>query len=150
MSSRRKGRILAFQALYSWDAQHSLSGDSSISEELLNFSWALKDTELTEKTTAFPRLLLAGTVENIDSVDSMIQKHLQNWDLKRLNRVDLALLRMSVYVLMFQAETPPSVVIDEAVDISKEYGTDDSYRFVNGVLDAIRKTISGEVDEKSS
>jgi N utilization substance protein B len=144
MASRRKGRILAFQALYSWDIQRALTGDASISEGLLDFSWAGGNTPLDDKTAAFSRLLVTGTVENIAGVDIMIQKNLDNWELSRLNRVDLAVLRMSVYTLMFQSETPPSVVIDEAVEICKEFGADDSYRFVNGVLDSIRKTVSGE------
>ena len=136
-SSRRKGRILAFQALYSWDANKSK--ETSIPEELLDFSWASQ--ALDEELSAFSRLLVSGTIENIDAVDNMIQKHLDNWELKRLNKVDLAILRMSAYTLLFQTDMPPSIVIDEAIDISKEFGTDDSYRFVNGVLDGIRKAI---------
>jgi N utilization substance protein B len=142
MASRRKGRILAFQALYSWDALYNQTDKASIPEGLLDFSWAHQEEALDEETTAFPRLLVTGTVENISAVDSMIQGHLQNWEIKRLNRVDLAVLRMSVYTLMFRTEIPPSVVIDEAIEISREFGTDDSYRFVNGVLDAVRKTLA--------
>jgi len=148
MASRRKGRILAFQALYSWDIQFSQTGNASIPEGLLDFSWADGDAPLDDKAAAFPRLLVTGTIENIAGVDSMIQKHLENWELSRLNRVDLAVLRISVYTLMFQSETPPSVVIDEAVEISREFGADDSYRFVNGVLDSVRKTLSGEAVSK--
>jgi len=148
MASRRKGRILAFQALFSWDAQFSQTGDASIQEGLLDFSWADEDAPRNEKSAAFPRLLVTGTVTHIADVDSMIQKHLENWELSRLNKVDLSVLRMSVYTLMFQSETPPSVVIDEAVEISREFGTDDSYRFINGVLDSVRKTLSGEAVPK--
>jgi N utilization substance protein B len=151
MASRRKGRILAFQALFSWDMQFSQTRNASIDsipDGLLDFSWADGDAPLDEKSAAFPRLLVTGTVENIADIDRMIQKHLENWELSRLNKVDLAVLRMSVYTLMFQSETPPSVVIDEAVDISREFGADDSYRFVNGVLDSIRKTLSGEAVSK--
>jgi N utilization substance protein B len=152
MASRRKGRILAFQALFSWDIRYNQTGNASIPEGLLDFSWADGDVPgnapIDEKTAAFSRLLVTGTVENILNVDSMIQKHLVNWELSRLNRVDLAILRISVYTLMFQGETPPSVVIDEAVEISREYGSDDSYRFVNGVLDSVRKALSGEAVPK--
>jgi N utilization substance protein B len=148
MASRRKGRILAFQALYSWDIQFSQTGDASIPEGLLDFSWADGVAPIDGKSAAFPRLLVSGTIENIADVDSMIQKHLENWELSRLNRVDLAVLRMSVYTLMFQSETPPSVVIDEAVEISREFGADDSYRFVNGVLDSVRKTLSDKAVPK--
>jgi N utilization substance protein B len=142
MASRRKGRILAFQALYSWDIQRGLRGNASIPEGLLDFSWAEGDTPLDGEAAAFPGLLVTGTVENIADVDNMIQKHLENWELSRLNKVDLAVLRMSVYTLMFQSETPPSVVIDEAVEICREFGSDDSYRFVNGVLDSVRKNLN--------
>jgi N utilization substance protein B len=140
MASRRKARILAFQALYSWDVQYSQTGELSVPEGLLDFPWVQNSSD---EMTAFSRLLITGAIENINAIDKMIQRHLLNWDIKRLNRVDLAGLRMSVYTLMFQTDMPPGIVIDEAIGISKEYGTDDSYRFVNGVLDSIRKTLAG-------
>ena len=145
MGSRRKGRILAFQALYSWDVHYSQTGETSIPEGLLDFSWNLKAGETPfpdDEMTIFSRLLVTGTVENITRIDSMIQEHLENWDIERLGRVDLAVLRMSVYTLMFQTDMPASIVIDEAIGICKEFGADDSYRFVNGVLDGIRKTLN--------
>jgi N utilization substance protein B len=140
MASRRKGRILAFQALYCWESTHASIND------LMTFSWLEieKREALEEGIAGFSRLLIAGTVENINVIDKMIKKHLQNWDFSRLNRVDLAILRMSVYTLMYQEEMAPSIVIDEAIGISREFGTDDSFRFVNGVLDAIRRTLLAE------
>jgi len=150
MASRRKGRILAFQALYSWDTQYSRNSDTSIPEGLLDFSWVPQDVPLNEEMTAFSRLLVTGTVENVAKVDDLIQQHLQNWEIKRLNRVDLAVLRMSVYTLMFQSDMPAAIVIDEAVDISKEFGADDSYRFVNGVLDSIRKTLESNTFDSNT
>jgi N utilization substance protein B len=137
MASRRKGRILAFQALYCWESNH-VSVD-----ELTDFAW-LEDEKrgsLDEETVIFSRALITGAVENITDVDNIIKRHLENWDFSRLNRVDLAVLRMSVYTLMYQNDIPPSIVIDEAIGICKEFGTDDSYRFINGVLDSIRKTL---------
>ena len=92
-------------------------------------------------TVAFARLLIQGALENLARIDETIKGQLENWDFTRLNRVDLALLRMSVYCLLFQQDIPASVTIDEAVDISKTYGTADSYRFVNGVLDGVRKKL---------
>jgi N utilization substance protein B len=140
MASRRKGRILAFQALYCWEASRLPV------EELLEFDWLDTDKKvrLDPSIADFSRLLIAGTIENIKAVDSMIRRHLLNWDIKRLNRVDLAILRISTYTLMFQQDMSPSIVIDEAIGISREFGTDDSYRFINGVLDSIRKTLQGE------
>lgn len=137
MASRRKGRVLAFQALYSWEAGKAPAA------EVADLAWldAEKRAAIDDATAAFSRLLIVGTVENIEAVDAMIRRHLKNWDFSRLNKVDLAVLRMSTYAMMFQDEVAPSIVIDEAVDIAKEYGTDDSFRFVNGVLDAVRKTL---------
>ena len=121
-------------------------GKPAISQELLDFSWLEdeKQNVLDEETTNFSRFLLMGTIENIENVDAMIKKHLKNWDFSRLNRVDLAVLRMSAYSLMFQSEIAPSIVIDEAIGISKQFGAGDSYSFVNGVLDSIRKTLQNE------
>jgi N utilization substance protein B len=163
VASRRKGRILAFQALYSWDVAFNLSAGkgaakgrvkegpapespariSDIPKELLDFTWLEQDklAKLDEDISNFSRLLIIGTIENIAAVDAMIRAHLQHWDFSRLNRVDLAILRMSVYTLMFQNDVAPSIVINEAIGISKEFGTDDSYRFINGVLDNIRRTL---------
>ena len=164
MASRRKGRILAFQALYSWDTGYSQTGDRSIPDDLLDFPWIEVSTEPESgeesppvqakppegEMIVFSRRLVTGTIDNIDAVDSMIEKHLENWEIKRLNRVDLAVLRMSVFTLMFQTDIHPSIVIDEAVELSKEFGTDDSYRFVNGVLDGIRKTLAAGTVSQSN
>jgi len=141
VASRRKGRILAFQALYCWESSRIPPG------ELMSFSWlepARRSALDKEGIGDFSRLLIAGTTENIEAIDGMIKKHLEHWDISRLSRVDLAILRMSVYTLMYQGEIAPSIAIDEAIGISKEFGTDDSFRFVNGVLDSIRKTILAE------
>jgi N utilization substance protein B len=140
MGARRTGRILAFQALYAWGAAGAKQREGAL-PGLLDFPWADKDP--AGESVDFARLLARGAAENIALVDGMIKRHLKNWTFSRLNLVDLALLRLSVYTLMFQ-DTPPSVVIDEAVSISREFGTDDSYRFINGMLDAVRKTLEDE------
>jgi N utilization substance protein B len=135
MASRRKSRILAFQALYAWDAS-SMGFD-----ELLSFAWLGEDT--TASTDAelktFARLIISGTIENKSAVDAAITKHLEHWSIERLKKVDLAILRVSVYSLLYQADIPAQITIDEAIEIAKEYGSEDSYRFINGVLDAVWK-----------
>jgi len=137
MASRRKSRILAFQALYFWESNRVPV------EELTAFAWLDEDKlkKLNEETAVFAKMIIAGAIENIGIIDDMIKKHLQNWDFSRLNRVDLAILRMSVYTLMFQTGISPSITIEEAISICVEYGADDSYKFVNGVLDSIRITL---------
>jgi N utilization substance protein B len=139
MGVRRKGRILAFQALYA----HECAGAPT--SELLEFGWLDPDSleKVRDETRDFARLLIAGTIENLGEVDQHIKRQLEHWDFSRLNKVDLAILRISVYCLLFQADIPPSVTIDEAIDIAKEFGTDDSYRFINGVLDGVRKQRQG-------
>ncbi len=134
--ARRKGRILAFQALYSWDL-----GNIDV-DNILNFSWVESETleRIGEETLSFTRLLVSGTIEHIEEIDSTIKSHLTNWDFDRLNKVDLAILRISVYPLLYQKDLHSSIVIDEAIDISKEFGSDDSFKFINAVLDNIRKS----------
>lgn len=132
MASRRKARIYAMQALYSWDVTRRPL------EELLEFEW-LDPRPDVEDTLAFSRLLIGGTIERLEEVDGAIQDHLEHWKIERLAKVDLAILRLSAYSLLYQRDIPASVTIDEAVELARDYGSDESYRFVNGVLDAIRK-----------
>ena len=120
------------QSLYSWDVSELNR------EQLLEFEWVDR-REGREETFAFARLIIAGVLEHIDEVDAAIKNHLEHWDISRLSRVDLAILRISAYSLLFQQDVPASVTIDEGIAIAKEYGTDESYKFVNGVLDAIRR-----------
>jgi N utilization substance protein B len=143
MASRRKGRILAFQALYFWESSSSSQDERVPLDELLSFSWLEEEKlkKLDEEMAVFSRIITAGTVENIKDIDQMIKDHLVNWDITRLGRVDLAILRISVFTLMYQKEIAPGIVIDEAIGICREYGADDSYKFINGVLDSIRSTL---------
>lgn len=143
--SRRKSRIIAFQGLYSWDV-------GGIDEkDVLELSWAKKDDgseSIDAEDEAFARTLIAGTIENINEIDERIKAHLKNWTIERLNKVTLAILRISVYSLLYTKDIVPSIVIDEAIDIAKNYGVDDSYKFVNAVLDNIRKDAEKEEEKE--
>lgn len=134
--SRRKGRILAFQALYSWD----VGGVSR--ESLTSFAWAVNvdNPIIDEGTRVFATLLIDGTLEHIEEVDSQIKSHIsEKWDFSRLDRVALAILRLSIYSILYQKDIPHSVVFDEAITIAKEYGSDDAYKFINAILDSVKK-----------
>ncbi len=135
MLSRRKARVVAFQALYEWDLTRAEL------DKLVEFPWFERKEGMTEDDLLFSRLLVAGTLENIDQIDQLISKQSRNWELKRLNKVDLALLRISVYAIVYQQDIPSSVTIDEAVEIAREYGSDESFRFINGILDGIRRSL---------
>jgi len=131
---RRRGRILAFQALYAWDVGALPPTD------LLQFQWS-EQTENSphDEDFLFSRLLFLGTIEHREEIDAEIRKNLQNWDFNRLMPVDRAVLRLGAYSLLFQRETDPRIIINEAVTIARNYGTDDSFKFVNGVLDSIKR-----------
>ena len=100
MSSRRKGRILAFQTLFSKDFNNNGI------EELVKFNWLDKEKlDLIDSGTIdFAKLLVAGTIENLPEVDKAITKQLKSWDFNRIVKVELAILRLSVYSLLFQKD----------------------------------------------
>lgn len=111
-------------------------------EEVCSFSWLDEETA-DQDSQSFARLLVAGALENIAEIDTAISDQLEHWTIQRLNRVDLAILRTSAYGLLYLDDVPASVTIDEAITLAKRYGTRESYRFVNGVLDGIRKRKAG-------
>ncbi len=136
IGERRRARILAFQALYSYE----ISGSDA--ESLLSFDW--EEGELKVELRLFAALIIKGSLEHLAEIDGIIRKNLRNWDFDRMEKVCLAILRMSVYALYYQKDIPPKVVIDEAVEIAKDFGTSESYRFVNGMLDNIKKDMNHE------
>jgi N utilization substance protein B len=135
MGSRRKGRIITFQSLYRFDISHADISD------LYDFAWLGEERlqKLQEETCAFARMLITGTLENISHIDDVIKNQIEHWDFNRIAKVDLAILRMSVYCLLYQKDIPSTVTIDEAIDIAKQFGTEESFRFINGVLDGVCK-----------
>lgn len=135
MGARHRGRLLAFFALFEWEFS------STELPTLLRFEWLSERERYPRESEDFARLIVSGTLEKIEMVDREIKLQLEHWDFSRLAKVDLSILRMGVYSLLYQREIPSSVSIDEAVEIAKEYGTDDSYRFINGVLDGVRKRL---------
>lgn len=146
MGIRRRGRIIAFQAIYGWEFTQAPV------EDIVLFNWLREvapgigepqpdpESDVENADLTFPRLLVAGTLQNIEAIDRSIRDQLEHWDFSRVGKVDLAILRISVYALLFQPDIPASVTIDEAIDIAKAFGTDESYKFINGVLDGIRKS----------
>jgi len=126
------------QALFSWDYTHQEL------QELLEFTWLDSErlAKFENETLFFARHIVQGTLENIEEIDKKIERQLEHWNFDRLGRVDLAILRISIYGLKYQQDIPYSVTIDEAIDLAKRYGSEESYRFVNGVLDGVRKQLS--------
>ena len=139
MGLRHDGRVIAVQTLYRYEiARPPL-------EQLLDYSWIdrARRRHLSGGTLEFASLLIAGCVENLAAVDRMIGRHLEHWDIDRVARVDLSVLRLGVYCLLYQPDIPAAVTIDESVAVAKQFGGEHSYRFVNGVLDSVRRTVLG-------
>jgi N utilization substance protein B len=95
----------------------------------------------------FGKELAIGAVENIDIIDDLIKKHAVHWPLDRIAIVDLAILRVAIYEMLFRDDIPPIVAMNEAIDIGKLLSTDESGRFLNGVLDSIKKKLTRPLRE---
>jgi N utilization substance protein B len=84
---------------------------------------------------------MLGVVSKLGTIDDYISRHLKNWTISRIAIIDKSILRLAIYELVYEAQTPMKVIINEAVEIAKKYGTKDSFTFINAVLDAIAKEI---------
>lgn len=133
--SRRKVRDMAFKYVYALsygksDAQNVIDSIlESYEEELI----ALEGTD-----KEFFDFLTTGVEENLEAIDKSILSKLKNWTISRIFKIDLAVLRLAIFEVLY-TETPYKVAINEAVELAKKYGNDESYTFVNGVLREIAK-----------
>ena len=128
---RRRARELALQLLY----QHEHTGaDLDVMQTDFD-EW----TGAAEEVRDFADFLLRGTLSNLAELDGELARQTAHWKLERLAAVDRNILRLAMFELMHEPETPPAVVIDEAIEIAKKFGAEGSARFVNGVLDGFVK-----------
>jgi N utilization substance protein B len=95
----------------------------------------------------FAEDLVAGVVANRTAIDGLIEEKSKNWALGRMARVDLSILRLAVFELLFRPDIPKNVTINEAIEVAKKFGTEDSPAFVNGILDEVASTIPDKSDE---
>lgn len=100
-----------------------------------------KSAKASDSTRAFANQLFEGTAKDVSALDELIVKHAENWRFDRLAAIDRAVLRLAIYELKSK-ETPPKVVLNEAVELAKKFSSEDSGAFVNGILDAFRKSAS--------
>ena len=127
MGIRRKGRELALQALY----QIEITGDASAAAVDL----FLSHFEGIAQAKEFARRLVSGVVSQRPDIDRVIDDCTENWKLARMAKVDLLILRISAYELIFCPDIPLNVSLDEAIEMGKRFGSGDSGSFINGVLD---------------
>jgi N utilization substance protein B len=140
MNTRRHARECAVQLLFQLDySRDELAGV---------FSTFWVDKELSPAMRKFTEGLVRGVLEKQETIDTLIQKCADNWKLSRIARVDLSVLRLAVYELKFRPDVPPAVAINEAIDLAKYFSSNESGRFVNGVLDRARKELSPKAEAK--
>src|SRR5438105_8790847 len=131
MGARRKARELALQMLFQYDMAGN-APDMVVS--------TFEDLQKSKPTTReFAERICRGTVDHLAAIDDMIQAQAENWRLSRMAVVDRNIIRMSVYEFLYESDTPKLVIIDEAVEIAKKFGTEKSSQFINGILDGILK-----------
>lgn len=134
MGSRRESREMALQVLF----QREFAPDIAIDDALKLFRTSF---EAPSEVWDYAKMLLRGVDSHRTKIDASIQSASAHWSLKRMALTDLNIMRVAVFELLFaNTPPPPAVAIDEAIEISKKYGTTDSAAFINGILDQIRKT----------
>ena len=127
--SRRRAREIALQVLYQVD----ISGDTASLENSIE-QWA-KEFSLSEKSLVFTRELVAGTLRHKETIDQKLMSTAHDWALDRMNTVDRNLMRLALYEMLYCPEIPQRVTLNEAIEIAKRFGGDDSAKFINGILD---------------
>lgn len=139
--SRRQAREVALQALFQLDMNPSDEGVevAQVRQNAIDAAvFAQEDVKLGDKDMEFLNALVKGTCDNLKSIDEMISRFSREWKIQRMAGVDRNITRMAVYELKFcEEKLVPNIIINEAVQLAKKFGSDDSSRFVNGILGAI-------------
>jgi N utilization substance protein B len=133
MGKRRRARELAVQVLY------HLEYNPGSPEE--SFDTVCKSFLPPKDIRPFAKELVLGVWRNREDLDKLIRRASKNWRIERMSRVDRNILRIAVYEVLFMGDIPPKVSIDEAVELGKKFGTEESGAFVNGILDCIYNTL---------
>ena len=142
MSLRHKSREIALQTLYQLELKNiSL-------ESTLDFDWIKNKKRIPSGVFIFAETIITGTLNHLEEIDMTIENHLTNWKLDKITKIDLSILRMSSFSLLFQNESiPPAVTLNEAVQLAKKFSSEKSHQFINGVLGAILNSIINKSEE---
>ena len=143
MGTRRKARECALQMLFAADVAKTLSG------VLTGNYWSeLGESNFDELTRQFADNLTVGTIREIEKIDETIRTRAEHWRIERMAIVDRNVLRLAVYEFLY-TDTPPTVVINEALEIARRFSTFEATQFINGILDAIKHDLEKVVPKKS-
>ena len=140
INTRRRAREAALQMLY-----QSEVGRAGAYEAIATY-WPAHDPghDVPETLREFANRLVRGTLERVAEIDAILTAHAQNWRVERMAIIDRLILRLAVYELLAEVNTPPRVVINEALELARAYSGEEAVAFVNGVLDAVRKELGRE------
>ncbi|MGM0443071.1 MAG: transcription antitermination factor NusB [Fibrobacterota bacterium] len=142
---KRKARILALQVLYSYEKNEGIA-----LTEVFDAVSHIPEVDLaSNEGRRFAKELCLIATRRMKEIDAVLSRRMPNWRLERLAAIDRNVLRLGAAEMVSSCDTPVPVIINEAVEIVKEYGTDDSAGFINGVLDAVKSEISQEIQLKS-
>lgn len=133
MNERRLGRVIACQALYSLNPGTPLSAADLV-------AFAGEDSG-DKKAQAFALTLVEGVLAHREEIDNLIKPRLQGWEFERVSPVNRAILRLSLFSLLHQKDIPPKVTLNEAIDLAKMFGEAEDYKFINALLDRVRKEL---------
>lgn len=139
-SNRHLGRIIALQTLYEHDFRAAEDDQFDLKRSLRRNIARYKDTV---DDTAFITRVVEGTLSHLAEIDTLLQPIAPEWPISEIARMDRVVLRMGIYELKFETTTPPKVVINEAVELAKAFGGDNSSKFINGVLGTAYRQING-------
>lgn len=139
MKERSRARGWALQALYAWEARGG--GEDRL---LPILEQLYENLRISPRNRLYADVLLRLVARSLPRIDRILERHLTNWSLSRLSVVDRNVLRLGVAEMLFADDVPPRVTIREMVRLAEAYGTNDSPRFVNGVLDAVMRTLEAE------
>ena len=136
--ARHAAREAALQMLYQWEV-----GRASADEAFATY-WPSHDPDgaVTEEARAFANGLVRATIARLGEADALIAAHARNWRLERMAVIDRLVLRLGITELLNDPDTPPTVVINEALELARTFSGEEPVPFINGVLDAVRKTLN--------
>ena len=130
-TQRHDGRVAAMQYLYAW----SLNRPADLEDDLRLF---FTNQEHPREHYAFGDELIPATIGHLEDIDARIKGLAHNWDFDRIAKIDLAILRIAIFEMLYRPDIPPIVSINEAIDLSKEFSNADAKRFINGILDRLK------------
>ncbi len=142
LNIRRKNRAAAVQFLYMWE----MNPGDNLNYQVKEF---LETLEEPKDYYSFAYELIHGCIEHLEMIDEKIKGCAENWRFDRIAKVDLSILRLAIYELLFRMDIPPIVSINEAIELTKMFSHEDAKRFVNGILDKIKKELNRPLRESA-